>query len=412
MTHTWRLTLLLSLLTLSACVSQTIKSSSVPPLRGASVEVPENQLLDVGVAVFDPGLEDYDDDRTIHPEVRKAEARYMPTVLADAMQNSGAWGAVRVVPEDNPYTDLQVRGTIEHSDGEELELRIVARDARGHTWLDKTYRGQASRYAYQPSSAGGYDPFQAVYHTIANDLVMAQEQLSASERERIRLVSELLFAQSFSPDAFAGYLQTNRKGTLDVQRLPAQDDPMLARIRTIQEREHMFVDTLQGYYGSFNEQMLGPYQLWRKQTFEEAMALRELKRESALRMMAGIVSVAAGIAAKNQAQQDRDKERRDGDNRNSGAKNAAGDVAIIGGGYLLKSAFEKRAEAQIHVEALEELGLSLEAEITPQIIELDDRTVTLSGNVEQQYQQWRDLLADIYAAEIGELAIPPATTDS
>jgi hypothetical protein len=38
--------------------------------------------------------------------------------------------------------------------------------------------------------------------------------------------------------------------------------------------------------------------------------------------------------------------------------------------------------------------------------------VTLSGNVEQQYQQWRDLLADIYAAEIGELTIPPATTDS
>ena len=81
-------------------------------------------------------------------------------------------------------------------------------------------------------------------------------------------------------------------------------------------------------------------------------------------------------------------------------------VAVIGGGYLLKSGLEKRAEAQIHVQALEELGMSLEAEITPQVIDLEDRSITLSGNVEEQYAQWRQLLADIYAAEIGALDEP------
>ena len=55
---------------------------------------------------------------------------------------------------------------------------------------------------------------------------------------------------------------------------------------------------------------------------------------------------------------------------------------------------------------LEELGESLEAEVAPQIIELEDRTVTLSGNVDEQYAQWRALLADIYRAEIGELELP------
>ena len=49
-----------------------------------------------------------------------------------------------------------------------------------------------------------------------------------------------------------------------------------------------------------------------------------------------------------------------------------GSLAIIGGGYLLKSGLEKRNEAQIHVQAMEELGMSLEAEITPQVIELEE----------------------------------------
>ena len=84
-------------------------------------------------------------------------------------------------------------------------------------------------------------------------------------------------------------------------------------------------------------------------------------------------------------------------------------MAIIGGGYLLKSGLDKRNEAQIHVEALEELGMSLEAEITPQVIELEDRTVTLSGNVEDQYDQWRVLLEEIYRAEVGNLETPEAS---
>ena len=82
---------------------------------------------------------------------------------------------------------------------------------------------------------------------------------------------------------------------------------------------------------------------------------------------------------------------------------------MLGGGYLLKTGLDKRNEAQLHVAALEELGASLEAEVTPQVIELEDRTVMLSGNVEEQYTQWRVVLADIYRAEIGALELPEET---
>ncbi|MEJ2530804.1 MAG: hypothetical protein P8Y92_03290 [Halioglobus sp.] len=385
---------------LGACVTQSVKSTSVPAIATASERVPEALLLDVGIAIFDPGLDEYDEDKQIYPEVRKAEARYMPGQLSQAMQESAAWGAVRVVPDAGQITDLMVQGKILHSDGEELKLHILARDARGFVWLDRDYTGNASRYAYEITTRSKQDPFQAVYNTIANDLLKKQESLDEDDRRQLRLVSELLFARSFSPDAFDGYLDKNRKDKYLVMRLPAENDPMLERVRSIRERDQMFIDTLQEYYGNFSAVMHGPYQEWRKLSYEEAVAMRELRAESARRLIAGGVAVLAGIAAAGS---------------NDGSSRAAGNVAIIGGGYLLKSGLDKRNEAQIHVEALEELGLSLEAEITPQVIELEDRTVTLSGNVEDQYAQWRELLADIYRAEIGALELPEAaaaTTDT
>jgi len=41
--------------------------------------------------------------------------------------------------------------------------------------------------------------------------------------------------------------------------------------------------------------------------------------------------------------------------------------------------------------------------VAPQVFTLDDRTITLTGSVEEQYLQWREILADLYAAEVGQL---------
>ncbi|MEH6582721.1 MAG: hypothetical protein V7754_12350 [Halioglobus sp.] len=378
-------------LLLPACVNQTIKSTSVPEIKTTASNVSEELLLDVGIAVFDPGLEEYDEGQQVYPEVRKAEARYMPNLLSEAMQDSGAWGAVRVVPTQAQITDLLVTGKILESDGEELSLQIQAIDSRNIVWLDKVYTSNASRYAYSATKRNDRDPFQAVYNTIANDLLIKLEELRVVDRENIRLVSELLFAQSFSTAAFEGYIAKNRQDRYLIMRLPATDDPMLERVRGIRERDNLFIDTMQEYHSDFNLQMVGPYQEWRKLSYEEAIALQELKAESTRRLIAGGVAILAGIAAGSSS---------------DASSRAASNVAIIGGGYLLKSGLEKRGEAEIHVQALEELGMSLEAEITPSVIELDDRTVMLSGNVEDQYSQWRELLADIYQAEIGALELP------
>ena len=369
-TSTWNLLLAALLLCLSsACVNQTVKSTAVPQVQTLQAEVPETLLLDVGVAIFDPGLDvEGDDEDFLYPEVRRAEARYMPYLLVEAIQSSGAWGAVRVVPNEEQAMDLLVSGTIMKSHGEHLIIHVVARDATGQLWLDKDYENKASRYSYERSRTR-FDPFQAVYNKIANDLLRVQQTKTPEQLANIRLINELRFARGFSPDAFEGHLASDGKGNYAIQRLPASDDPMLARVRKIRERDYLFIDTLQEYYASFNGQMVGPYQEWRKQSYEEAIALEELRAESTRRLIAGVAAVVAGIAAA-------------GSDNN--AARSAGNVAIAGGGYLVKSGLDKRTEADIHVQALEELGLSLEAEIAPQVIKLEDRPVTLTGSVQDQ----------------------------
>lgn len=380
--------LLLLALMLTGCVNQTVKSTSVPPLAQPPQPIPDAQVLDVGVAILDPGIGELQDDERVYPEIRRAEATFIARELTTTLEEVGAWGAVRVVPDTNQFTDLLVTGKILHSDGEHLELAVKVTDARGTPWIEKTYEGVTSRYAYENRATADRDPFLLVYRQIANDMLVVFNRTSAQERIAIRQVAELRFARTFAQDAFQGYLAQDKNGIYNIQRLPAENDPMLERVRNLRQRNYIFVDTLQGYYTGFAEDMYTPYQEWRKLSYDEVVAQRELQSEANQRLIAGAAAVIAGIAAQGSS---------------SDYANTAGVVGIAGGAYLLKSGLEKRAESSIHSLAIEELGQSLSAEITPRVIELEDRTVRLSGNVEDQYGQWRELMADIYATEIGAL---------
>ena len=381
---------------LGGCVSETVKSTSVPTLEAPEQLTPEAELLDVGIVILDPGISTVEDEELVYPEVRKAEATFMATELAEVLTEQGGWGAVRVVPDDRQFSDLLVRGTILLSDGESLQLKILVSDARGTVWLDKRYQGVTSRYAYEQGMRVKQDPFLAVYRMIANDMLAIFDRVPSADRVTIRRVAEMRFARDFASGAFADYLEEDDSGQISLRRLPAEDDPMLNRVRGLRQRHYVFVDTLQGHYNGFAEDMYTPYQEWRRASCEETIALRELEAESQREMIAGGAAILAGIVAQTSG---------------SRTTRSAGAVGVIGGGALLKSGLEKRAESNTHSLALEELGQSLDAEITPRVIELEDRTVRLTGNVEDQYDQWRELLADIYAAELAALEPPAASAN-
>ncbi|MDP2282712.1 MAG: hypothetical protein Q8L06_01125, partial [Pseudohongiella sp.] len=222
-----------------------------------------------------------------------------------------------------------------------------------------------------------------------NDLLaFRQGSMSDDQIRTIRTVSELQFAANFAPEIFGSYLTKNQRGITTLTRLPAENDPALIRILDIRERDNLFVDTVQDYYATYARQMRGPYDAWREQSFTETMALEEAERSARRRFITGAAAIAGGIAAVGQ--------------NNAGAQ-MAGITGVAAGAYLVRSGFERSQQAQMHIAALSELSASLEAEVAPKVIELDDRQIMLTGTVEEQYQQWRDILMEIYLTETGGL---------
>ncbi len=383
------LTMVLATLLASACSTQTVKSTTYTPVIQDEEYLPEDLLLDIGIQLFDPGIDEIEEDEEeiVNGQIRVAESRFAAYLLSDTLQRSGNWGVVRVMPNNSSPMDLTLTGTILQSNGEAMKIRVNVKDSTGRDWYTKEYYEVISQFSYDPSQRNVADPFQVIYNNIANDLLLfRKDNLSENRIVEIRQISEMLFAERFAPEMFSDYVTQDRDGYYQLTRLPADSDPTLSRVRDIRERDFMFVDTVQDYYATFSRQMKLPYDSWREASYYETITLRELRASSRRRFIAGTAAVIGGIAAATSGNY---------------AAQSGGAVGVGAGAYLIKSGFDKRAEAQIHIAALEELGQSLETEVAPKVINLDDRTVTLTGNVEEQYDQWKEILADIYALESG-----------
>ena len=366
-----------------------ITSSTPITLLSPTISVPVKALLDVGIVAFDDGLDLTDEDDTVFPEVRLAESVYFATQLLRVLEKSGAWGPARVIPDRDAIMDLYIEGTILQSDGETLAMEIVARDSGGLTWFTKKYRTTVGKYAYDRRRKNAGDPFQNVYISIANDLLHQYERYGVKRALELRRLSEMRFAQRFSPQAFNQYTQTDKEGKIKIVRLPAEADPLLERVRRIRDRDHLYIDRMQEFYDGFSRQMHVPYQDFRRASYDSVVKARQLEKQGNQRIIAGIGTIVAGIYGRLES--------------DSSAGRLASTTTAGAGGLLVKSGLEKKQRAASYNESVAEMGSGLETALAPEIIELEDRTVTLSGNVQAKYQQWQALLLQIYAEE----RIPP-----
>ena len=292
-----------SALLAAGCVKET---RPVPVLQAtqATAEVPEEQLLDVGVHIFDPGIPpEVEDDpalmdkKRIYPEIRRAEARYMAMQLRDTLEDTGHWGTARVVPTTVNSFDLTVDGVILESNGAYLKLQVTARDATGKVWIEeKEFEGRADTRVYRDNYTAGRDPFENVYVAIANDLLTVRNTRSGADLANVRRVSELRFAADFAPVAFGEYLGKDKKtGEYKVLRLPAEDDVLVKRIDQIRERDYGMIDTVSEHYTVFSERLEEPYSSWRRYTYDEIVAEEKLKAQARNRMILGAAAVAAAV---------------------------------------------------------------------------------------------------------------------
>ncbi len=357
------------------------------PVINAQAELEEQQLLDVGIRVFDPG-EISEKDRKkkgLTTEIRSAEARYIPLVLRDTLQRTGHWGAVRVVPAQTHAVDVLVEGKIVDSDGEVLELEVEVTDASGQRWFSRVYEKQVDAQAYLDTDES--EIFQDIYNRIANDLYRHKAKLSTARILEIQRVAQLRFGKSLAPEAFDGLVAATDDGQYRIQRLPAQDDPMFDRVMKVREREHMLIDVVNGYYDKFNAGMAGAYFDWRKARSDEAEALREVKQKAANRYLLGAAMIVGAIAIEAMG--------------GSSGTDTVRDVMVLGGAYNVKRGMDISAQKAIHEDAIRELGESFNAEVAPLVLNVEGQTLELTGSAEQQFHQWRRLLSEIYATETG-----------
>ena len=377
------------MLALTGCATTSVKSTEFVPIEQGVLPADDNLIMDVAVRVFDPGIDEVEEDELDRTnfEIRRAESRYAPYLMAETLQRSGNWGVVRVVPTERSVMDVIVEGQLLLSNGEGMIIDVTVTDATGRQWYSREYEEHISQYNYDPTQRQSHDPFQVIYNTIANDMLEFRRQnLSAEEIRNIRTVAELKFAAEFAPEIYGDYLATDGRGISRPVRLPADNDPNMARIRDIRERDNLFVDTIQDYYATYVREMRGPYDAWREVSYRETLALEETERSARRRFLLGAAAIAGGIA---------------GVSQNSAAAQTAGIVGVGAGAYLVRSGFDRSAEASMHIAALQEIGESLQNEVAPKVIELDDRTVMLNGTVEEQYEQWQDILMEIYRTETG-----------
>jgi hypothetical protein len=363
----------------------------------AKGEIPEGQLLDVGVAVFDSGLDEGDRDRLaekgLSPELRRAESRYVAFHLKKTMEGTGNWGAVRLLPAAAEGLDVLVRGKIVQSNGKRLSLDVEAFDATGRRWLERRYKGEADRSAYRADRVGQYEPFQEVYNRIANDLLEARDELQAAQLQAVRRVASMRFARQLAPDAFDRFLKSSGSGRYTLLGFPAEGDPMARRVVGIRERDQMLVDTLNEHYLSFYEQMTSPYANWRQRSYDEQVALDKINRDSLLKKILGGAGMLAGVILSG---------------GNSSGEQVAGNIAMIGGMATLQSGFQQAQEKGVHAAALKELAVSFDGEVTPLLVEVEGHQVRLSGSAEKQFTEWRELLHKVFSIETGVPADPNA----
>jgi hypothetical protein len=363
----------------------------------ASAEIPEEELLDVAVHVFDPGVpfeiaknEQALNKKRIYPDIRAAESRYVATMLRATLENSGQWGAVRVCPENVQFVDVSVSGKIIESTGAKLALTVTVKDSSGRIWLNtKRYASAADTGSYKTDAAlKARDPFQNVYSEVANDMLTAREALTAQNRRDIRRVTQLEFATDLAPQAMDGYLGKDQKGLVEVTRLPATDDPISARIDRIRERDSGVVDTVNGYYANFADEMSNSYGQWRRASFEEIEKEQRTLNQARTRTYLGAAAVVASVFVPQQCGLYDYNCRR----LSTGVRTAA----AVGGAASILSGLKKYSDAKTHAQALKELSESFQNEVAPQVVDVEGRALKLTGTAEEQYREWRELLHQMY----------------
>ena len=136
---------------------------------------------------------------------------------------------------------------------------------------------------------------------------------------------------------------------------------MLARVIRIRNQEFLFIDTVDEQYLKLSDEMAPTYNLWRQFGAEQAL-FRD------------------------------DYEQRVRGRESQGRR---------GSFTALEQTYNAYKMSKIHEQDLSELALGFNNEVAPTTMEVSGTVVKLSGSLDAQYAEWRDVLRQIFALETG-----------
>jgi len=272
--------------------------------------------LNVSIVAFDPGVPEDNSshrDLQVFPKIREIESMFLPFVLRQTLVDSGDWGAVRVVPEADTASELLITGRIVHSDGEMLAVQLSAVDARGHEWTNQTYTTQSD------------------------------------------------FEAELAPDAFDGYIEMQSDGTVRLLRLPAEGDPMLARIRRIRSVEYVMTDAIDQKFRELHEEVDSVYEIWRKyRRWYTNFKVEEAQRNEFSKTNAG-----------------------------SGTYEA------------IKHSYDNYRMDRLAAQEQDKWAVGFNNEMEPIIEKMEERIAEMNGWVEDGYVEWARILDELFEIESG-----------
>lgn len=351
------LSVCLMLFAFSASSAQQAPAEPAPNVADAS-----SSRLDVSVAVLDPGIpedESIHRDLDVFPRIRNIEALFLPFVIRQTLVETGEWGAVRVVPESDPAAEVLVTGTIARSDGETLTLHIRATDATGRVWLDKPFTGNVTDDYADEDPNSGTPGYQALYETIASDLLRSRNTLTNKEKTAVREVSLLRYGQQIAPAVFGDFVTTTPDGGITINRLPAENDPMIERIALVRGTEYVITDAVDAKYRELHAEIASVYDVW-----------REFRRKTL-----------------HYAQEDARRAAETADDGENGSYEA------------LRNAYDNYKFHRVTEQEQDRLAVAFFVEVGPRIEAIEARVAEMQEWVDEKYAEWRRILEELFEVE-------------
>jgi len=381
--------------------------------RSAWADLYTGPRLDLVIPVIDAGLPSDPatwEKKGIWPELRRAEAVWYSKKLALAIEKTGIFNSVLVVPDTAISSDLYLMGELKMSNGEDLEIELKLFATTGKELLKKwKLKARVSEDWYADPRTQNSDPFESSYNSAANKIVatlmeIAKKDLKVRKRnakhiaknklqrvkpeslEEIKLVRAALYGAALSEEEFSDVMKSKGKKGNKVTSLtyiPDMEQESWRRVNSIISADGKFNRMMDDSYLDLTDSMKDSYQIWQKDAYPIAKAQREAKQAANAALFGAILGAAvAGTLANNSG--------------STAGKVAAAGAAAASIAALSKS-FKERKESKQQAAQLNELGNSVSATVSPKVISMENREVELTRTASEQQSQWSQLLRELYA---------------